>query len=45
MNLSKVVVLGTLDTKGQEFKFIKDVVESVGVETIVINAGVKGNQV
>ncbi|NMA00982.1 MAG: UPF0261 family protein [Clostridia bacterium] len=42
MNLSKVVVLGTLDTKGQEFKFIKDVVESVGVETIVINAGVKG---
>ncbi|MDK2824065.1 MAG: hypothetical protein PWQ67_252 [Clostridia bacterium] len=38
----KVVILGTLDTKGQEFKFIKDVIESAGVKTIVINAGVKG---
>lgn len=42
MHVSKVVVLGTLDTKGQEYKFIKDIVESVGVETIVIDTGVKG---
>lgn len=38
----KVAILGTLDTKGPEFKFIKDVVESTGLETIVINAGVVG---
>lgn len=38
----KVVILGTLDTKGQEFKYIKELIESSGVATIVINAGVKG---
>jgi len=38
----KVVILGTLDTKGQEFKYIKDIIESTGMQTIVINAGVKG---
>lgn len=38
----KVVLLGTLDTKGQEFKYIKDVVESSGSQTLVIDAGVKG---
>ncbi|MFZ7103789.1 MAG: Tm-1-like ATP-binding domain-containing protein [Peptococcaceae bacterium] len=38
----KVIILGTLDTKGQEFAFIKDVIEGAGVETLVINAGVKG---
>lgn len=38
----KIVILGTLDTKGQEFKYIKDIIESAGVQTIVINAGIKG---
>ena len=38
----KVVILGTLDTKGQEFKYIKDLIESTGAQTLVINAGVKG---
>lgn len=38
----KVVLLGTLDTKGAEFKFIKDIVESHGVDTLVVNCGVKG---
>lgn len=37
-----VVVLGTFDTKGVEFKFIKDIIESQGVPTISVNAGVKG---
>lgn len=40
--MSKVVVLGTFDTKGVEFKYIKDIIESEGVNTIAINAGVKG---
>ncbi|MBM7622527.1 Tm-1-like ATP-binding domain-containing protein [Sporohalobacter salinus] len=38
----KVVILGTLDTKGEEFKFVKEIVEDKGCETIVIDAGVKG---
>ncbi len=40
--MKKVVILGTLDTKGAEFKFIKDIIESQGVATLVINAGVLG---
>lgn len=38
----KVILLGTLDTKGAEFKFVKDIVEGCGVATLVVNAGVKG---
>lgn len=38
----KVVVLGTLDSKGQEFKFIKEVIEAAGAETLVVDAGVLG---
>ena len=36
----KVVVLGTLDTKGNEFKFLKDIIEAQGVKTIVVDAGI-----
>ncbi|MDH7480136.1 MAG: Tm-1-like ATP-binding domain-containing protein, partial [Syntrophomonadaceae bacterium] len=38
----KIVVLGTLDTKGAEFKFIRDVIEAAGVPTLVVDAGVLG---
>jgi uncharacterized protein (UPF0261 family) len=38
----RVLILGTLDTKGHEFKYIKDIIESTGTKTLVINAGVKG---
>src|SRR5690606_14571972 len=38
----KIVIVGTLDTKGKEFKLIKDIIESKGVPTLVINVGVKG---
>jgi len=38
----KVLLLGTLDTKGQEFKYVKEIVESTGLKTLVINTGVKG---
>ncbi|MFP4371180.1 MAG: Tm-1-like ATP-binding domain-containing protein [Halanaerobium sp.] len=40
--LSKVVIVGTLDTKGEEFKYIRDIIEGEGLETIVIDAGVLG---
>lgn len=38
----KVILLGTLDTKGAEFKFVKDIVEDCGIDTLTVNAGVKG---
>ena len=40
--VKKVVILGTLDTKGAEFKFIKDIIDAQGVPTLVIDAGVLG---
>ncbi len=40
--MKRVAILGTLDTKGQEFKFIKDIIEAQGVKTIVLDAGIKG---
>lgn len=39
--MGKVVILGTFDTKGKEFKYIKDLIESRGIETITVNAGIK----
>jgi|SRR5690625_813944 len=40
--LGKVLILGTLDTKGKEFSFIKEIIENTGIETIAMNCGVKG---
>jgi uncharacterized protein (UPF0261 family) len=35
-----VVLIGTLDTKGSEFEFVRDVLHQAGVATTVIDAGV-----
>jgi len=35
-----VAIVGTLDTKGLEFKFLKEQIEAHGVATLVINVGV-----
>ena len=37
-----VVVVGTLDTKGPEFAFLKQRIEAAGPRTVVIDAGVVG---
>ena len=37
-----VCIVGTMDTKGIEFVFIKTQIESVGVSTCVINTGILG---
>ena len=37
-----VGVIGTLDTKGAEFKFLKEQIEANGASTLVINVGVLG---
>ena len=37
-----VCIVGTMDTKGVEFSFIKEQIESAGVSTCVINTGILG---
>lgn len=37
-----VVLVGALDTKGQEFAFVKDLIERQGLETLVVDFGVMG---
>jgi uncharacterized protein (UPF0261 family) len=35
-----VILIGTLDTKGTEFQFVRDLLNQAGVPTLVIDAGV-----
>lgn len=37
-----VVIVGTLDTKGQEFALVKELIEKTGVDTLVVDFGVMG---
>lgn len=37
-----VVIVGSLDTKGEEFSFVKKLIEDDGLETLVVDFGVMG---
>ena len=37
-----VVIVGALDTKGQEFKFVKDLIEAQGLQTLTVDFGILG---
>lgn len=37
-----VVLVGALDTKGQEFAFVKELIEQAGLRTLVVDFGVMG---
>ncbi|RME86100.1 MAG: UPF0261 family protein [Caldilineae bacterium] len=37
-----IVIAGTLDTKGAEYAFLKELIEAQGMETLVIDFGVMG---
>ncbi len=37
-----IVLLGTLDTKGREFAYVKELIEEQGYNTLLIDAGVLG---
>lgn len=39
--MKKVAIVGTLDTKGPELQFIKQIIESKNLNTLVIDVGVK----
>lgn len=38
-----VILIGTLDTKGVELQFVRDLLQAAGVATLVVDAGVKGS--
>ncbi len=41
--MSKTIwVVGTMDTKGDEFAYITDLIESIGISTCVVDAGILG---
>jgi uncharacterized protein (UPF0261 family) len=40
-----VVIIGSLDTKGAEFAFIKELIEKEGLNTLVVDFGVMGEPV
>ena len=37
-----VVIAGSLDTKGQEYAFVKELIEAEGLDTLVVDFGVMG---
>jgi len=37
-----IILLGTLDTKGVEFQFVRDLLSAQGLDTLVIDTGVTG---
>ena len=43
LTAKRVCIVGTMDTKGVEFAFIKAQIESAGVSTCVINTGILGD--
>ena len=44
--MSKTVLLiGTLDTKGREYAYVRDLIRGRGLETFVLDAGVLGEPV
>ena len=43
MTPKTVAVIGTFDTKGEEFSFLRSRIESAGLRTLMINVGVLGS--
>ena len=37
-----VVIVGALDTKGEEFRFVKELIEARGLNTLVVDFGIMG---
>lgn len=43
--MSTVVLLGTLDTKGAEYAFVRDRIREFGVDTLLVDAGIYGSDI
>ena len=40
--MATVVLVGTLDTKGHEYGFVRDRLREAGVDVVLVDAGVLG---
>lgn len=40
--MTTIVLLGTLDTKGAEYEFLRERLHAAGADTVVVDAGVRG---
>ena len=40
--MKTVLLIGTLDTKGEEYAFVRDVIQARGVNTLVMDIGTIG---
>ena len=38
-----VVLVGALDTKGEEFRFVRDLIQMRGLDTLVVDFGIVGD--
>src|SRR5689334_22421951 len=43
MTANTVALIGTLDTKGEEFAFLRDSIRACNLRTLVIDAGILGD--
>ena len=43
MAAKTIVLIGTFDTKGEEFRFLREQIEGAGMRTVTIDVGVLGN--
>jgi uncharacterized protein (UPF0261 family) len=43
MTSKTVALIGTLDTKGEEFAFFRDSINSSGLQTLVVDVGILGD--
>lgn len=40
LKLKKIAIIGTLDSKGEEYSYLKNIIERQGLETLVIDVGI-----
>ena len=40
--MATILLIGTLDTKGMEFAFVRDLISGRGHQTLVMDAGIAG---
>ncbi len=40
----RAYVIGTADTKGPELRYVRDLIDAAGVETVLVNVGTKGGE-
>ena len=41
--MKPIVLVGSLDTKGEEFKFVQDLIKARQLETLIVDFGIMGN--